>query len=77
MSQRLPAVTARQVIRARERAGFLEIRSKGSPRIFGHPDRPEARVTVPDHGYRNLRTGTFVEILKQADTTIEKVLSLI
>jgi predicted RNA binding protein YcfA (HicA-like mRNA interferase family) len=77
MTKKLPAVNARQVASALERAGFVLIRQTGSHRIFGHPDQPELRVTVPFHGNRDLKTGTVRGILKQADLTVERFVDLL
>ena len=58
MSRRLPVLKARQVVATLQRGGFTLIRQKGSHMVFGHPDRPEVRVTVPDHGSHDIKTGT-------------------
>ena len=72
MTRKLPALKARQVVRALERAGFRLVRQKGSHQIFEHPERPELRVTVPDHGSHDLKTGTMASILKQCGMSAEE-----
>jgi predicted RNA binding protein YcfA (HicA-like mRNA interferase family) len=44
---------SRDVIRAREADGWVEVRSRGSHRQFRHPTKP-GRVTAPIHGSRDL-----------------------
>jgi predicted RNA binding protein YcfA (HicA-like mRNA interferase family) len=55
----------REVIRLLERAGWTEIRSRGSHRHFKHPDKPSV-ITVPGNGGRELAPGTLNAILKKA-----------
>lgn len=61
MTQRLPAVTPRQAIRALERCGWKLDRVKGSHHVFRHPDH-EHRVVVPMHS-RDLAKGTLNQII--------------
>jgi predicted RNA binding protein YcfA (HicA-like mRNA interferase family) len=63
MSPRLPVAKPRDVIRARERAGFFLEHVTGSHHILKHPDRPAIRVTVPMHK-RDLKRGTLAAIVK-------------
>jgi predicted RNA binding protein YcfA (HicA-like mRNA interferase family) len=46
MSGRLPALKPRQVIRARERAGFVFDRASGGHRYFVHSARPDLLVRM-------------------------------
>ncbi|MFM2123570.1 MAG: hypothetical protein RL328_21 [Acidobacteriota bacterium] len=55
----------REVIRMLERAGWIEMRTKGSHRHFRHPERPEL-VTVPGNEGKELAPGTLNAILKKA-----------
>ena len=61
MSQRLPAVKPKQLIRVLEREGWQLDRVRGSHHVFRHPDQ-RRRVVVPVHG-RELRPGTLRSIL--------------
>ena len=61
---KLPSFTPQQVIKLIEKKGFILDRSKGSHRIFVHPET-KRRVVVPFHK-KDLPRGTFMEILKQA-----------
>ncbi|MFN0036735.1 MAG: type II toxin-antitoxin system HicA family toxin [Saprospiraceae bacterium] len=56
---------ARDLIKQMEDAGWVEVRQKGSHRIFQHPDFPRS-IPVPDHGAKDLSKGTAHAILKQA-----------
>ena len=65
MNQRLPALTAKEVIRALERAGFVATRMSGSHCRLVHSGNPERKVTVPVHG-GDLKRGTLRAIIAQA-----------
>lgn len=71
MSQRLPALAARQIIRIIEQKGFVQVRQSGSHAIFRHIDG--RRVTVPVHGKRDLGRGLLRQIMRDADITIEDI----
>ena len=58
MRQRLPTLTAREIIRALERADFEVVRSRGSHRILQHRDTPSRRTVVADHRSRTTPHGT-------------------
>ncbi len=62
---RLPRVSARQLVRALEKQGFVLARSKGSHRIYRHPGTSK-RVTVPYHEGRTVPPGTLANILREA-----------
>ncbi len=55
----------REVVRLLEKAGWIEIRSKGSHRHFRHPDRALV-ITVPGADGKDLAPGTLNDILKKA-----------
>ena len=67
MSDRLPRVTAAQVIRVLERLGFELVRQSGSHRIYR--DAEGKRVTVPYHAGRTLHPRLLAAILRDADLT--------
>lgn len=75
MSPRLPAVTARQVIRALEAVGFERIRQSGSHATFRHPDGRWTIVSI--HPGKTIPRGTLRKILRDADLTIEQFLELL
>ncbi|KAB2874195.1 MAG: type II toxin-antitoxin system HicA family toxin [Pseudorhodoplanes sp.] len=77
MNQRLPALTAKEVIRALERAGFTVTRMSGSHCRLVHPGEPERKVTVPVHA-GDLKRGTLRAIIAQAGfTSVAEFLKLL
>ncbi len=68
---KLPALTAREVISALEKAGFALHHVTGSHHIMRHKDNLALRVTVPFHN-RDLKTGTLRRIIKDAGLTVEE-----
>jgi len=76
MNERLPALTAREVIRALERAGFREARRSGSHVRLIHASDPARKITVPMHA-GDLKRGTMRAIIAQAGLTVEAFLALL
>jgi predicted RNA binding protein YcfA (HicA-like mRNA interferase family) len=74
--RRLPALSADQVVRALERAGFSVHRIKGSHHHLRHPDRPQARPVVPMHR-GDLPPGTLRAIIRQAGLSVTEFLDLL
>ena len=76
MSKRLPSLSAREVVAALRRAGFVEMpgRGDGSHRwlIGGEPLRG---VTVPDH--RTIKRGTLSKIVRDAGLSRDEFLALL
>lgn len=64
MSPKQPSLTARELVRRLEAAGFACIRQRGSHARFRHEDG--RAVTVPMHARKQIPTGTLHAILKQA-----------
>ena len=75
MSQRLPRVTADEVIRVIEKVGFTLARQSGSHRIY----RSSAgkRITVPYHKGKILHPKVLVSILKDANLSREEFKNLL
>jgi predicted RNA binding protein YcfA (HicA-like mRNA interferase family) len=69
---RLPALTAGEVLRALQRAGFKIVRTSGSHHRLVHPDDPIRATTVPVHAGKTLKRGTLHGIIKQAGFTTEQ-----
>jgi len=69
MSDKLPRVSARHVIRAIERVGFVLVRQSGSHRIYRNVEGK--RVTIPCHSEKILHPKVLKSILKDADLTVE------
>jgi predicted RNA binding protein YcfA (HicA-like mRNA interferase family) len=76
MNQRLPALKARDVIRALERAGFVVSRTSGSHCRLIHSTDPVRKVTVPVHS-TDLKRGTLRGIIAQAGLTVAEFVELI
>ncbi|MCP9469906.1 MAG: type II toxin-antitoxin system HicA family toxin [Nitrospira sp.] len=75
MSQKLPRMTAAEVIRALERTGFTLSRQSGSHKIFKNPQG--RRVTVAYHPGTILHPKILKTILRDADLTVEHLLDLL
>lgn len=70
MSEKLPRVTATDVIKVLEKAGFTFSRQSGSHKIY--KNKAGKRATVPYHSGKILHPKTFSSILRDADLTVEK-----
>ena len=75
MTERLPAITSRQLISVLEKAGWRLHRTKGSHHHFVHPDRAVI-ITAPVHG-GDLKRGLVAGILKDAGISREDLLRLL
>jgi mRNA interferase HicA len=75
MSPTLPTVTARQLTRALERAGFVFRRQRGSHQIYQHTQAGR-RVSVPVHT-GDVPKGTLRQILRVADLSVERFIELL
>jgi len=71
----LPMLTARQVIRALEKAGFQVQRQTGSHARLKHVDGRV--VTVPVHAGQDIGRGLLRKILRDADMTPAELLTLL
>ncbi|MCC7348430.1 MAG: type II toxin-antitoxin system HicA family toxin [Variibacter sp.] len=76
MNQRLPAITAREAIRALERAGFVAVRTTGSHCRLIHAHDPARKITVPVHA-GDLPRGTLRAIIAQAGLTVAEFIELL
>ena len=77
MSERLPALKSREVIRALERAGFRISRVSGSHCRLIHATEPARKVTVPLHGNADLKRGTLRAIIAQGGFSMAEFLALL
>ena len=71
----IPPLDSQKVIKILEKKGFVLDRSKGSHRIYLHPESG-SRVVVPFHK-KDLPKGTLLEILKQAGIDREEIFELL
>lgn len=74
---RLPAVTAKEVMRVLERAGFFLVRSKGSHHRFVHGNDQTRQTTVSEHGGKSIPVGTLRAIINQAQLSVDEFVSLL
>jgi predicted RNA binding protein YcfA (HicA-like mRNA interferase family) len=72
---RLPALKAKNVIRALERGGFQILRISGSHYRMRHKTDALRQTTVPFHASRDLPRGTLRDIIDQAGMTVEEFIS--
>ncbi len=73
---KLPSISGERLVRALKRAGFIQLRQKGSH--VSLEKKIEDRIlktVVPMHA--TLAKGTLSDILKQTDLTIEQLLELL
>lgn len=76
MSQHLPAVKPKEVLRALQRAGFFVHHTSGSHYILKHPDNQSLRVTLPFHN-RDLKHKTLLSIIEQSGHSVEEFRELL
>ncbi|MBI5134833.1 type II toxin-antitoxin system HicA family toxin [Candidatus Uhrbacteria bacterium] len=72
----LPALNAREVTRALERAGFLFDRQSGSHAVYIHPSR-HRRTVIPMHGGRTIKKPLLRSIIDDMGISIEEFLELL
>jgi predicted RNA binding protein YcfA (HicA-like mRNA interferase family) len=70
---RVPVLKPREVIRALERLGFVEVRQRGAHRQFRHPDG--RGTTVPFHSGRDIAPPLLRQIIKDVRVTLEEFLN--
>ena len=70
MSEKLPRVTAEEVIKVLEHVGFLLSRQSGGHKIYKNQEGK--RATVPYHSGKTLHPKLLKSILRDAGLTIEQ-----
>jgi len=75
MSEKLPRVTADEVIKALECVGFSLVRQSGSHKIYRNAEGK--RVTVPYHAGRVLHPKVLKSILRDGEITVERFKDLL
>ena len=68
MPDRLPRVTGKEMVRVLRRAGWREVRQRGSQVRLSHPDHSD-HVTVPVHSGEIIAPALLKSILRQAGMT--------
>ncbi len=71
MSPKLPIVTAREVVRAALKAGFVFDRQRGSHAVY-YRERDAARIVVPMHAGKTIKRKTLAGILEDIGLTVEE-----
>jgi predicted RNA binding protein YcfA (HicA-like mRNA interferase family) len=73
---KLPAFTAREVIKKLKKAGFVfDRQAKGSHEIWYNPTT-KRRTTIPNHPGVDIPKGTLKAIIKEAGLTEEEFVAL-
>jgi predicted RNA binding protein YcfA (HicA-like mRNA interferase family) len=75
MTQRLPRITADELIRALGRDGWVEVKP-GKHRHYRHPTK-SGRVDVAYHVGRIIPPRTLLSILNQAGLTVDQLRDLL
>jgi predicted RNA binding protein YcfA (HicA-like mRNA interferase family) len=73
---RLPSLTARQVVRALKRIGFIEDRQKGSHLVLIHPET-KARTVVPVHPGRTIKEPLLRAIVRDVELSVGEFIDLL
>ena len=76
MSDKIPALNARQLIRVLKKIGFIEDRQKGSHLILTHPQR-KTRTVVPVHSGKTIKKPLLRGIIGDTKLSIEEFLKLL
>ena len=76
MSERLPRITATDLLQALRRAGWMPVRQTGAHLVLHHPDRP-GRIVLPMHTRKTIPPGTLSSILKEAGLTADDLRRLL
>ncbi len=72
---RLPRIRGRELIAALDRAGFAELRVKGSHHFLQHRDG--RRTVVPVHAGETIGPGLRNKILKDTELTRDELIDLL
>jgi predicted RNA binding protein YcfA (HicA-like mRNA interferase family) len=76
MTDRLPSLRAREIIRALQRAGFVVVRTSGSHCRLVHQTNPARKITVPVHN-EDLKRGTLRAIIAQSGLSVAEFIALL
>ena len=76
MSPRLPAVTAKDLVRVAEKLGFVFRRQRGSHAIYVR-ESDKARVVIPMHHGTDLKRKTLHGIIQDLKLTAEEFTNLL
>jgi predicted RNA binding protein YcfA (HicA-like mRNA interferase family) len=71
MGEKIPRVTASEIIKVLEKCGFVMTRQRGSHKIYKNEEG--RRATVPFHSGRILHPRVLKSILNEADLSVEEL----
>ena len=72
---KLPAISAREAIRAFEKIGYVVDHQTGSHVILRQTKTPHRRLSVPEH--RELAKGTLRKLVREAGLSVAEFASLL
>ncbi len=75
MSDKLPVVNARQMVRVLEQLGFQRIRQSGSHATYRHPDGRWTIVSI--HAGKTIPSGTLRKIIRDIGVSGEQLRELL
>ena len=75
MSPKLPAITAKDLVRVAQRVGFTFRRQRGSHAIYVR-DSDKARIVIPMHSGKNLKPKTLRGIMADMKLSAEEFQNL-
>jgi len=75
MSEKLPSLTPKKVIRAFERAGFVVARQSGSHVVLLN-EATDKQIVIPLHS-KDIKKGLLIAQIKRAGLTIEEFKKLL
>ena len=73
---KLPSLTAKKVIRALKKVGFIEDRQKGSHLVL-FQEKTRNRVVVPMHSGRDIKRSLLYAIIDDAKLSVDDFLHLL
>ena len=73
---KLPRLSGKEVIRALEKAGFIQKRQRGS-HVFMAKETNEIKITTVVPMHQEIDTGTLLEIIRQTKMTRDEFLKLL
>ncbi len=76
MSPKIPVITAKELVRALKRAGFIKDRQRGS-HLTLISSTTDKTVTIPVHTGVDIGKGLLKKIIKDAGLTIEEFKNLL
>jgi predicted RNA binding protein YcfA (HicA-like mRNA interferase family) len=76
LSQKLPVVQSKDLVRVAQKLGFVMDRQRGSHAVY-YRDRDRARVVIPIHGGRDVPPGTLRDIIEDLGVTVDEFRALL